>query len=475
MKASKLKLFLFDESLFRCCYLASFFFYTISYLSTFSIVLIALTSLWGVIIAIRSLIVNKAYFRIYYGFWLGAFLASLTLTLLFNLSTDFIAVGYNFILIVHCFILFVLFYGMHIYRGTMYRWEMYLFSRFFIYASTVTAFIGLAFLLIGVDIVFYGSTYTGVFFNPNYQGYVSALAIIFCHFMTKPDFLSQARQKPISRVWITACALLNLVALVLSNSNGSLLLLGIYVAFIVLFRLLALSEKLTLRKILIRLLALVAVGFLLICLLMALRAAFKIVVAVLSSPDGEISKADINALTKGSFFNIVTDSGLSSRLDLWSAGFKALLSNPVFGAGKGDLYNHIVDAIGQRSYFTDDYLTNVFIADMHNGYIGILVVSGLVGFGLFSVFMYRFFKMTMPVWFVQRRIMTYSIYPCMISFFVAYLVYALIERTILFDLSFIVTSFWAILGYMSCYATDLGYNIRGTVEIFDRKLPKRLF
>lgn len=475
MRTSKLSLVIFDESLFRLCYLASFFFYMVSYLSTPSIVLIGLTSAWGVTIAIRSLIVNKAYLKIYYGFWLGAFLVSLTLTLLFNLSVDFIAVGYNLILIVHSFICFVLFYGMHIHRGTMYRWEMYLFARFFIYAATVTAFIGLALLLFGVDFVFYGSTYTGVFFNPNYQGYVSALAIIFCHFMTKPDFLSGARQKRISRIWITACMLLNVIALVLSNSNGSLLLLGIYVAFMVLFRLLALAEKLTFKGVLVRFLALVMVGFLLICLLMALRAAFKIVVAALSSAEGELSKADINALTKGSFFNIVTDSGLSSRLDLWGAGFKALLSNPLFGAGKGDLYNHIVEAIGQRSYFSDDYLTNVFIADMHNGYIGVLVVSGIIGFGLFGYFMYRFFKMTLPVWFVQRRIMTYSIYPCMIGFFAAYLVYALIERTILFDLSFIVTSFWAFLGYMSCYATDLGYTIRGTVEISGIKVPKRLF
>ena len=152
-----------------------------------------------------------------------------------------------------------------------------------------------------------------------------------------------------------------------------------------------------------------------------------------------------------------------------------MLTNPVFGAGKGDLYNHIVEAIGKRSYFTDDYLTNVFVADMHNGYIGILVVSGILGFGLFAVFMYRFFSMTLPAWFVQRRIMTYSIYPSMIGFVAAYMVYAFIERTILFDLSFIVTSFWAILGYMSCYATDLGYNIRGTSDIFGVKVPKRLF
>lgn len=357
----------------------------------------------------------------------------------------------------------------------MYRWEMYLFSRFFVYASTVSAFIGLTFLLMGVDLVFYGNTFTGVFFNPNYQGYVSALAIIFCHFMTKPDFLSQARQKRISRIWLTACALLNLVALVLSNSNASLLLLGIYVAFMVLLRLLALSEKLTPRKLLVRFLALVMVGFLLICLLMALRAAFKIVVAVLDSPDGELSKAELSALTKGSFFNIISDSGLSSRLDLWGAGFDALKEGVLFGAGKGDLFNQIVESIGMKSYFTNDYLTNVFLADMHNGYISILVVSGIVGFSLFAIFIVRFLKMTFPVWFVQRRIMTYSVYPCMIGFFLAYLVYAFVERTILFDFSFIVLTFWAILGYMSCYATDLGYNIRGSVEVFGKKLPKRLF
>lgn len=475
MKSSKLSLVLFDESMFRLCYLGSFFFYMLSYLSGISIVLIGLTSAWGVAIAIRSLIVNKAYLRIYYGFWLGAFLVSLTFTLIFNLSADLIAVGYNLILILHSFICFVLFYGMHIHRGTMYRWEMYLFGRFFIYVSTITAFVGLALLLLGVEFVFYSKVFTGLFFNPNYQGYVSALAIIFCHFMTKPDFLAGARQKRISRIWIAACILLNVIALVLSNSNGSLLLLGVYLAFMVLFRLLALAEKLTLRGVIARFLAIVMVGILLICLLMALRAAFKIVVAALSSPDADLSKAEINALTKGSFFNIVSDSGLSSRLDLWGAGFKALLTNPVFGVGKGDLYNHIVDEIGLRSYFTDNYLTNVFIADMHNGYISILVVSGILGFALFGFFMYRFFKMTLPVWFVQRRIMTYSIYPCMIGFVAAYLVYALIERTVLFDLSFIVTSFWAFIGYMSCYATDLGYNIRGTVNVLDVNLPKRIF
>lgn len=475
MKASTVKLALFDESLFRCCYLASFFFYMISYLTSFSIVLIGITSVWGLIIAIRSLVVNKAYMRIYYGFWLGAFLASLTLTFLFNLGSGLLGNAYNLLLIVHSFICFVLFYGMHIHRGTMYRWEMYLFSRFFIYASTVTAFVGLTLLLMGADVAFYGKTYTGVFFNPNYQGYVSALAIIFCHFMTKPDFLAQARQKRISRIWITACVLLNLIALVLSNSNGSLLLLGVYMAFVVLFWLLALSEKLTPAKIITRIIALMAVGFLLVCLLMALRAAFKIVVAGLSSADGELSKSDINALTKGSFFNIVTDTGLSSRLNLWKAGFKALQSNPIFGIGKGQLYDFIISAIGKPSYFTDDYLTNVFLSDMHNGYIGILVISGIMGFGLFAVFMGRFFKMTLPVWYVQRRIMTYSIYPSLVGLFAAYSVYALIERTILFDLSFIVTSFWAIIGYMSCYATDLGYNIRGTVEVFNLKIPKRLF
>ena len=475
MKASKLTLALFDESLFRVCYLASFFLYMVSYLSSAAIVLIGVTTVWGIAIAVRSLIVNKAYLRIYYGFWLGVFLVSFTFTLITNLSTDLLAVGYNFILIAHSFICFVLFYGMHIQRGSMYRWEMYLFGRFFIYAATVTAFLGLTFLLFGAQFVLYSNTYTGVFFNPNYQGYVSALSIIFCHFMSKPDFLAHARQKRISRIWLTACVLLNVIALVLSNSNGSLLLLGIYVAFMVLFRLLALAEKLTFKSILVRFLALVMVGFLLICLLMALRAAFKIVVAALSNPDAELSKADINALTKGSFFNIVTDSGLSSRLDLWGAGLKSLLSNPLFGVGKGDLYNHIVEEIGKRSYFTDDYLTNIFIADMHNGYLGILVVSGILGFGLFGIFMYRFFRMTLPVWFIQRRIMTYSIYPCMIGFFAAYLVYAFIERTVLFDLSFIVTSFWAFLGYMSCYATDLGYTIRGTVNISGIKVPRRLF
>ena len=475
-KVNLFKLFLFDASMFRLSYLTSFFLYMLSFMSTPAIILIGINTVWGIVIAVHSLVREKAYMRLYYGFWLFAFLASFSITCLCALSTDLLAVGYNLILLIHSFLCFIVFYGMHMHtRGGMYRWEMYLFVRFFMYVSTITSFIGLVLMLFGVPFVFYKNTFTGLFFNPNYQGYVSALAIIFAHMLTKPDFLAQSGQKRVSRIWLAACALLNIIALVLSDSNGSLLLLGIYGALMVIIRLFAMIENLTPRKIIVRVIALIVVGVLLICLLMFLRAAVRIGFAVVKAPDTGLTKGELDKLTSDSFFNLTTDSGLKSRLNLWYAGLMALLRNPVFGAGKGDLYNIIVETIGKRSYFADDYLTNIFIADMHNGYIGILVSSGILGFALFMTFLVRFIRMTLPVWFVERRIMTYSVYPCMIALLGAYLGYALIERTILFDFTFIVVTFWLLLGYMSCYAVDLGYNIRGSVILFNKKLPKKLF
>ena len=70
--------------------------------------------------------------------------------------------------------------------------------------------------------------------------------------------------------------------------------------------------------------------------------------------------------------------------------------------------------------------------------------------------------------------MVYSVYPCLIAFIIAYMVYALIEKTLLFDVTYLVMSFWLLLGYTSCYATNQGYNIRGDYYIFNMKIHKKL-
>ena len=467
-----------DTSLFRLCYLSVYFMYMLTHFSnnTYMRIAVLVLTLWGTVVAVFSLINNRSYTRIVYGFWLGAFLLSFVITIITHISSDMYALGFNIFLLLQTFICFVLFYGMHAERGFLYRFEMYLFVRFFVYVSTIAAVVGLILMFMGYPGVLYSGTFTGVYMNPNFQGFVAAIAIIFCHMLTKPDFTHRSGQKRVSTIWIATCAILNLAVLILSDSNGSILFLGAYVAIIVFMKLLTLVDELTPIKVIGRILALLAVGVLLLFLLMFVRGVFRLGVAAATTPDGELSRADINKLTQGSFFSFVSDSGFNSRISLWDAGFKIFCRYPVFGAGKGDLYSLIVEVSGDRSYFTSDYFTNILIADMHNGYYSIFITAGVVGFALFAVFVVRFIsRMSMPVWVVQRKILKYSVYPSLVALFGAYLVYAFVERTFLFTDSFFIIIFWLILGYISCFAIETGYNNRGEVNIHKLSLPKTLF
>ncbi|MDD6252125.1 MAG: hypothetical protein PUA85_05740, partial [Oscillospiraceae bacterium] len=67
--------------------------------------------------------------------------------------------------------------------------------------------------------------------------------------------------------------------------------------------------------------------------------------------------------------------------------------------------------------------------------------------------------------------------PCLLAFMFAYFVYALVEKTILFDVSFLVISFWTVLGYLACYAIDFGYDRRGRTKfkVFGKSIRKRLY
>lgn len=468
----------FDTSLFRLCYLGVYFLYMITRVCT-SIDIragVALLTLWGVVVGVYNLIRSKSYNRIIYGFWLLLFLISFVITTLTHISADYYAVGFNIFLVFQTIVCFLLFFGMHAENNPYFRFEMYLFFRFYIYITTITSGIGLMLMLLSNSEVLYQGTFTGIYLNPNLQGFVSATAVVFCHMVTRPDFVYGSSQKHISFIWIASCVILNGTALILSDSNASILFLGTYFTFIVFMRLLAMSEELTPFKIIIRFLAIAAVAVLLIYILMFVRVVFRLGVAALTASDGELSRQDISKLTQNSVFSFVSDSGLNSRLSLWDTGIAIFTRFPVFGAGKGDLYRLIVETSGDRSYFTPDYFTNILIADMHSGYLSILVTAGVIGFVLFSIFLWRFvFRVSFPVWFVQRRIMKNSVYPCLLALMCSYLIFSTIERTILFTDSFFIIFFWLILGYISCFAKESGYNKRGVVRLGDKTFPKILF
>lgn len=474
----KLKMVFLDTSLFRLIFMLCMFFSMVMYVEKAAYALTYVLFVWGVALSIYSVVKRKAYARLYLGVWLMAFMASFTITVLVSITSDLQAVAYNFLMLVHCGVCFFVFFGMHTEQGVPFRWELYLMVRVIVYLSTVFTFIGLFMMLFTRgrfdDYMYYQGVFKGFYTNPNYQGYVSALSVICCHMLTKPNFVSHSGQKRVSRIWLVSCVMLNCIALLLCDSTGSLLLLVAYAAIIVLMKVFSMMEELTPRKAVFRIITLMIAGVIVLTAMLFFRVVCRVGVAVFFS-DNELTSEQIKDLAADALFIPKKDTGVSSRWFLWDAGIKIFRHNPLFGIGKGNLYDAIIAVTG-RENFNSKYEGFVQIAftDLHNGYLTLLVTTGIFGLVLFFAFLVRYVWMVLPAWFVHRRIMVYSVYPCLIAYIGAYLVYAVIEKTILFDVTYLVMSFWLFMGYTSCYALDQGYNRRGSYYILNMKLSKKL-
>lgn len=474
---SKLKQLFLDTSLFRLTYMLCLFFCMVMYVYIPSYALLCVLFAWGAALTIYTVIKKKTYSKLYLSLWIVLFAASFVITILFNISSDIYAVLYNVVMLLHIGICFFIFYGMHTENTVPFRWELYLIARVFVYLSTVFSLIGLVMMLFTSgrfdNYMYYEGVFKGFYINPNYQGYVSVISIIFCHMLTKPNFILNSRQKRVSRIWIVTCILINCIALLLCDSNASLLFIIVYTAVYVLMKLFAMNENLTPKKMIIRGIVLIFIGIVVLSIMMFVRVFCRVGVTAVFSEKG-LTSAQIKEISSEAIFIPNNDSGFTSRTFLWGAGWKLFLGAPIFGIGKGSLLEGIISVTG-RTNFNDDFegVFRMCFTDLHNGYLSVLVHAGIIGFILFAIFMVRYFMMIFPVWFLQRRIMTHSVYPCLLSYIIAYLVFSLVERTMLFDVTFFVMTFWLFIGYTACYALDFGYMRRGNVYIFDKKLHKK--
>lgn len=476
---SKLKQLFLDTSLFRLVYMLCLFFCMVMYVYVVSYVLLCLLFLWGAALSIYSAVKKKIYNKLYLGLWIVLFLFSFTFTILFNISSNLAATGYNIVMLLHIGICFFIFYGMYTERTVPFRWELYLVARVFVYLSTIFTLVGLVLMLFTSgrfdNYMYYQGVFKGFYINPNYQGYVSVISIVFCHMLIKPNFIINSNQQRVSRIWIVSCVFLNATALLLCDSNASLLLIIVYVAVYVLMKLFAMTENLTPKKIIVRMVVLVIVGVLALSVMMFVRVFCRVGVTAVFSPNG-ISADEVKDISSSAVFVPNEDSGFTSRMFLWRAGWQLFTEKPIFGMGKGDLLDSIIEVTG-RTNFNDDFDNDIFrmcFTDLHSGYLSVLNHAGIIGFILFFAFMVRYFMMIFPVWFLQRRIMTHSVYPCLLSFLVSYFVFSFVERTMLFDVTFFVMTFWLLIGYTACYALDFGYMRQGSFYIFNKKLHKKL-
>lgn len=184
--------------------------------------------------------------------------------------------------------------------------------------------------------------------------------------------------------------------------------------------------------------------------------------------EGEPDKSQNEQKGDGSItFSHLNENIDSGRTKLWEESFKLFRISPVIGISNGNIIPY------SQKFGTGALDYNLNKSDIHNGYLTILVSTGALGFIIFAIFGFRVAKHSAQHLFLQKRNYRNDVYPCLFSFLFAYLIYALFERALLYDVSFMVMWFWLMLGYMGCYIREFEYRL-GKQALFNNKHITRI-
>ena len=435
----KMKAILTDTSLFRRCYIICLFFCNVSFIQIPAYVGLILLFLWGVFLLFYNESTRHTSEKTRFGLWLLAFLFFSTLTAVLHIKDNFF---YNIVIQLHVAICFFIFYALHTEKHLNFRKELYSVCRFIVYTTTIVGMLGLACLMAGISF----------------------------------EVMS------ISRIWLGASLAINAISLFLCDSNGAIILMMFYVIVFVLYKMFGAEHEFTKKQMIVKMLSLVIAGAFIVGSVFFVRiftqAGFT---QILETADvlAESSKTEepdeMFEATERITFGHINKNLDSGRFKLWRQAASLFSDFPLFGIGKGNVYDYGESKFDNGIHFSDIYGSALswFVTDFHNGYATILVCSGIVGFTLFSIFGLRFAKHITKHVFKDKNLKE-SILPCMYSFLCAYLVYSFVEKTLLYDVSFTVLFFWLIMGYVSCFLCKYEPDYQEGIYLFNKKMRKKL-
>ena len=464
-----------DPSFFRVCYLAVLFFTNLTFIQIPAYLCLVFMFFWGVRLVFYKIRHQHCLSRLRFSIWLLAFMGMNVITMLIFVTWGMI---YSIIMLLHVSICFFIFYGIHTEEGLNPKAELYKVCKFIIYATTVVGIIGFILMMCHVkfelnwnDIFIYKfiifeNRFTGLFMNPNMLGFVSVVSIVCCHIVSKSDFIAQAKMPRISRIVIAVCLCVNLFSLLLCDSNASLVLFICYVVFTIVFYLFSNPARISLKQVLIKSLALL------------LACVYIVGAAYLTRVVCQKSMSSLMTTTNLSDEALQTQEGItfehentnfgSGRTKLIKESIDLFCISPLFGIGNGNIILFSQERLSGTLAF------NYHNHDLHNGYLTILVSTGVFGFLLFAIFGLRFAKHIISNLFKRQRADSQDILPCLFAFCCGYLVYSLFEKALLFDISFMVMWFWYMIGMTGVYLNKYEPMETSYYNFKKHRIPKHM-
>lgn len=447
---------------------------------------------WAGIVLYIKLIKEKKLRKIKHLPIITLFIASGLISVAVNFAYN---IHENLFMIYYVILCFFLFYGLYAEKThEAAKREMTFFFKFFLSSTTILMTISIiillcskkGFMFMDYYISIKDNRFVGIFTNANLLAFYAVIGVILCHIL-------YLRHKAVSKftlgvsLYYGICLFINLVSLFLSDSNGSLVFIIIYVCFIAFYKIFRNSDTVRTFNFIFRIISLVlacvvfAFSFLTIrsfaqegfaALLESERKFSEIqsIEATSTIPESEnskipeskpsnseeTSKADNNKYLpsdnthtenifsdkKATTFTHENKNIDSGRIPLLKQAIKLFFLYPIFGVAPRNIV-----------LYGEKYLGGLKYSDFHNGFVTILVSFGVVGFTFFIIFAVKIAKSMLICIFKKRNKndTEREMLPCLLAFLAAYCVYSMFEITLLLDVSFKVLIFWLILGYAMSY------------------------
>ena len=450
-------------------YFVAIFLSSVTFLDIFATVLAAGLIVWSFFIVrdnIKSKIKNLKYSKI-----ILLFLFSSVVTACVNIKMGF-PIGFlaGLVMVYHAAICFFIFYGMHVDADfESLKKEMFFLCKVTVVLSTFLVSLSFIQLLFNdsftVELTFpiidnydhyervigivkkpNSTRFTGVFINPNVLAFISAVSIIFTHILYRGGQFFSGTKRWTRRLIAVFVAAAHFVALILSDSIASFIFLVIYAVLWLFYKQVLEQRALSLKAVLRRGSLFLLSGLLVIFGFCAMRAYFQngasnLIEGVYSMIADTTSRADIDEdmLHFGRPNHDLRDG--SGRRRLLKQAAYIFTKHPILGIGSTN-----VVAYGDK-YFD----TGIAFSNFHNGYVSILVCNGMIGLVAFAAFLALILLCLLKFFSKNYLSIKKDIFVNLLICILAYLVFALFEKTLLSEINFMGVLFWAVLGCASAY------------------------
>lgn len=478
LKQQNLKKMILDTSLFRKAYIILITTEMLAFLDIPSLALKSAVLVWGFFVLVHNFFLEKLAFKTRHGYLLWSFLALMAITSAVHMSIWFVP---NLVITYFTAVCFFMFYGAYTEKNhEKIEKEMNFILKFFVNFSLIFGLVSLASLFFGQNLVVLGynigvykDRLIGVYTNSNILAFSMIEGIVSCDILYNDYMKTKFKNKNISNRKLILCLFVCFVCLFLSDSNASFVFIVIYATIRVFCNLFFRSGNQCTFRLFKSILLTSCFCILMMSGSFYLRNCCQNFMNILITDaykyeDSITKKSELEAeahipekeesqssqTQKNSTAKTSSEEEIhigrqnyevsSGRIALFKQGIIIFKHHPWIGIGRANLNLY-------AKKYIDGGLRH---PDLHNGYLTILVSTGIIGFSIFSLFSLLVSLDICKHLFICINKNYFGIFCKFFSALVAYCGYCLFEKAILFDMTFMVGFFWLILGYAISYTQN---------------------